>query len=92
MRLVLSVHTGAASVQAMRSGRRNGPLLVRGLGSQVPGGGRPVDCWVAADPAIFLLIGYGRVSRRSQIVRGRMIAGGRKPWLAVTAERLLTGP
>jgi hypothetical protein len=51
-----------------------------------------VDCWVATDPAIFLLIGYGRVSRRRQIVRGRMIAGGRKPWLAVTTPRLLTGP
>jgi hypothetical protein len=54
--------------------------------------GRPVDCWVSAEPATFLLLGYGRVSRRSQVVRGRMVAGGRKPWLAVASERLLTGP
>ena len=54
--------------------------------------GRPVDCWVSAEPATFLLLAYGRVSRRSQVVRGRMVAGGRKPWLAVASERLLTGP
>ncbi len=51
-----------------------------------------MDCRVAAEPAVFLLVGYGRVSRRSQIVRGRMVAGGRKRWLAMTADRLLTGP
>jgi len=74
---------------------RGGPwyrLQVNDGTATVTGPGRPVDWWVAADPAIFLLIGYGRVSRRSQIVRGRMMAGGRKPWLAVTAERLLPGP
>jgi hypothetical protein len=54
--------------------------------------GRPVDCWVSADPATFLLLGYGRISRRSQIIRGRFVAGGRKPWLALAFERLLTGP
>jgi len=58
----------------------------------VTGPGRPVDCWVAADPATFLLLGYGRVSRRSQVIRGRIVVGGRKPWLAVASERLLTGP
>jgi uncharacterized protein (TIGR03083 family) len=54
--------------------------------------GRPVDCWISADPETFLLLGYGRISRRGQIVRGRIAAGGRKPWLAVAFERLLTGP
>ena len=38
VRPVLSVHTSAASVQAGRSGRRSGPLLIRGFGVQVPGG------------------------------------------------------
>jgi len=54
--------------------------------------GLPVDCWISADPATFLLLGYGRVSRRSQIVRGRIAAGGNKPWLAVAFDRLLAGP
>jgi len=58
----------------------------------VTGAGGPVDCWISADPATFLLLGYGRISRRSQIARGRILAGGRKPWLAGAFERLLTGP
>jgi hypothetical protein len=31
-------------------------------------------------------------ARRSQLLRGRLVAGGRKPWLGVAFERLLTGP
>jgi len=58
----------------------------------VTAAGLPVDCWISADPATFLLLGYGRVSRRSQIVRGRIAAGGNKPWLAVAFDRLLAGP
>jgi hypothetical protein len=58
----------------------------------VTGAGRPVDCWISAEPTTFLLLGYGRISRRSQLLRGRVVAGGRKPWLAVAFERLLTGP
>lgn len=54
--------------------------------------GRAADCWVTADPAVFLLLGYGRVSRRSQVIRGHMIVGGRKPWLALSSGRTLTGP
>jgi len=56
------------------------------------GAGRPVDCWVSAEPATFLLLGYGRVSRRSQVVRGRMFAGGRKPWLASKFGKLIASP
>ena len=58
----------------------------------VTAAGLPVDCWISADPATFPLLGYGRVSRRSQIVRGRIAAGGNKLWLAVAFDRLLTGP
>jgi uncharacterized protein (TIGR03083 family) len=54
--------------------------------------GGPVDCWISADPTAFLLIGYGRVSQWSQIARGRIMAGGRKPWLGTTFGQLLTGP
>jgi hypothetical protein len=74
---------------------RNGPryrLQVDDGTATVTGAGLPVDCWVSADPATFLLLGYGRVSRRAQIVRGRIAAGGSKPWLAVAFDRLLTGP
>jgi len=68
---------------------RGGPryrLQVDDGTATLTGAGRPVDCWVMADPAVFLLLGYGRVSRRSQVLRGRMLAGGRKPWLALAAS------
>ena len=44
VRLVLSGHKCAASVQAERSERRSFPLLIRGFGVQVPGGA-PVLNW-----------------------------------------------
>lgn len=55
-----------------------------------PGG--PVDCWFSSDPTAFLLVGYGRVSQWSQILRGRILAGGRKPWLGAAFGQLVTPP
>jgi uncharacterized protein (TIGR03083 family) len=52
-------------------------------------GGR-VDCWIAADPVAFLLVGYGRVGELGQIARGKIIAGGRKPWLGLKFSEILT--
>jgi uncharacterized protein (TIGR03083 family) len=51
----------------------------------------PVDCWISADPVAFLLVGYRRVTQWSQISRGRIVAGGRKPWLGTAFGRLLNG-
>jgi uncharacterized protein (TIGR03083 family) len=55
-----------------------------------PGG--KVDCWISADPVAFLLVGYGRIGQWGQILRGKMMAGGRKPWLGFKFGELLTGP
>lgn len=49
-----------------------------------------VDCWISADPAAFLLVGYGRVSQWSQALRGRVFSGGHKPWLGLQFGKLLT--
>ncbi|MGE5290807.1 MAG: hypothetical protein ACM3ML_27165 [Micromonosporaceae bacterium] len=54
--------------------------------------GRQVDCWISADPVVFLEVGYGRTAQWGQILRGRILAGGRKRWLGVTFGRLITGP
>jgi hypothetical protein len=56
----------------------------------VSGPGHPPDCWIYADPAAFLLVGYGRTGQWGQILRGRLLAGGRKPWLALRFANLLT--
>jgi uncharacterized protein (TIGR03083 family) len=50
------------------------------------------DCWISADPGAFLLVGFGRTGQWGQIARGRMVAGGRKPWLAAAFGSLITGP
>jgi uncharacterized protein (TIGR03083 family) len=50
------------------------------------------DCWISADPVAFVLVGFGRVGQWGQIARGKMVAGGRKPWLATKFSTLITGP
>ena len=50
------------------------------------------DYRISADPVALLLISYGRVSQWGQLVRGKMLAWGRKPWLAAKFGRLLVDP
>ena len=50
------------------------------------------DCVITADPVAFLLVGYGRAGQWSQILRGKLRAGGRRPWLAQRFSSLLTRP
>jgi uncharacterized protein (TIGR03083 family) len=55
---------------------RNGRL-------KVGAGDRP-DVTISADPVALLLVFYGRQSQWPHIARGRLLAWGRRPWLAVT--------
>jgi hypothetical protein len=50
------------------------------------------DCTINADPAAFLLVGYGRQSQWAPIVRGKLLASGRKPWLGLKFAKLLVNP
>ncbi|HZU45657.1 MAG TPA: hypothetical protein VFA16_00150, partial [Mycobacterium sp.] len=54
--------------------------------------GERADCVITADPVTFLLVGYGRIPQLSQILRGKLRAGGRKPWLAAKFSTLLASP
>lgn len=54
-------------------------------------GGR-ADCWISADPVAFLLVGYGRVGQWGQILRGKLVAGGRAPWHGFAFGALITNP
>lgn len=74
---------------------RGGPrvrLTIRDGEASVEDAKGNVDCWISADPVAFLLVGYGRAGQWGQIARGRMVAGGRKPWLATEFSRLITSP
>ncbi|MFI5507153.1 maleylpyruvate isomerase N-terminal domain-containing protein [Mycobacterium sp. NPDC051804] len=42
----------------------------------------PVDCHVWADPVTFLLVSTGRRSQIGAVLRGKLMAWGRRPWLA----------
>jgi len=50
------------------------------------------DCVITADPVAFLLLGYGRISQLSPVLRGQLRPGGRKPWLAMKFGTLLSSP
>ncbi len=50
------------------------------------------DCVITADPVAFLLLGYGRISQLSPVLRGQLRPGGRKPWLAMKFGTLLDSP
>ena len=67
-------------------------VRLRGGPRYLIGPGAKPDCWISADPEAFLLVGFGRTGQWGQIARGRLVAGGRKPWLAVKFGSMITGP
>jgi len=58
----------------------------------VTAAGEKADCVITADPVAFLLLGYGRISQLSPVLRRQLRAGGRKPWLAMKFGRLISSP
>ena len=54
--------------------------------------GKKADCVITADPVTFLLLGLNRVPQLPQLLRGKLRAGGRKPWLAARFGTLLESP
>jgi uncharacterized protein (TIGR03083 family) len=65
----------------------DGDLIV----SHVEPGG-PADCRISADASAFLLMGYGRGSQLVPLLTGKVVAWGRKPWLAGAFTRLVRTP
>ncbi|WNO73671.1 maleylpyruvate isomerase family mycothiol-dependent enzyme [Streptomyces sp. AM8-1-1] len=53
--------------------------------------GRP-DCTILTEPVTFLLMALGRCDPRGAIARGRVLAWGRRPWLAPRFPELFTAP
>lgn len=72
----------------MRAGGRYRLAIDNGAGVVTPTGEK-ADCVISAEPVAFLLVGFGRVPQWSQLIRGKMWAGGRKPWLAAKFGTLL---
>lgn len=51
-----------------------------------------VDCSLSADPVTLVLVVYGRVGQWGPILRGKLAAWGRKPWLGLTFTNLFFNP
>jgi hypothetical protein len=74
---------------------RGGPgyrLAVDDGTAVVTAAGEKTDCSIIAGPVAFLLLGYGRISQLSPVLRGQLRPGGRKPWLAMKFGTLLSSP
>jgi hypothetical protein len=75
----------------VRGGCRYRMAITHGTGL-VTQAGEKADCVISADPVAFLLVGFGRVPQLPQILRGKLRAGGRKPWLAAKFGTLMESP
>jgi uncharacterized protein (TIGR03083 family) len=53
---------------------------------------RRPDCTIAMEPVTFLLVALGRRTAAGAMVRGKVLAWGRKPWLAPGFPELFTAP
>lgn len=65
----------------------DGTIVVR-----LASGREHADCRVSADPVALLLIAYGRTSQWRQIIRGKLLAWGRRPWLGLRLAGYLVAP
>jgi uncharacterized protein (TIGR03083 family) len=75
--------------------RGNGPRYVIRIAdgtAEVRAAGEPVDCVISADPVAYLLVVYGRIPLGRALLRGGMVAWGRRPWLALRFKDLFFNP
>jgi uncharacterized protein (TIGR03083 family) len=75
--------------------RGNGPRYVIRIAdgtAEVRAAGEPVDCVISADPVAYLLVVYGRIPLGRALLRGGMVAWGRRPWLALCFKDLFFNP
>ncbi|HTY33262.1 maleylpyruvate isomerase N-terminal domain-containing protein [Mycobacterium sp.] len=75
--------------------RGNGPRYVIRVAdgtAEVRAVGGPVDCVISADPATYLLVVYGRIPLGRALLRGGILAKGRRPWLGLRFKNLFFNP
>jgi uncharacterized protein (TIGR03083 family) len=75
--------------------RGNGPRYVIRVAdgtAEARGVGGPVDCVISVDAVTYLLVVYGRMSVRRALLRGAIVAKGRRPWLGLRFKGLFFNP
>jgi uncharacterized protein (TIGR03083 family) len=76
----------------LRGGSRFAVTFTRGVATvsaQPPG---RADCTITAEPVAFFLLALGRCGPASAIARGKVVAWGRRPWLAPRFPLLFKAP
>ncbi|MEU6367026.1 maleylpyruvate isomerase family mycothiol-dependent enzyme [Streptomyces sp. NPDC046931] len=76
----------------LRGGPAFGVTFTDGAVSVTSGPPDRPDCAILTEPVTFLLIALGRCDPWRAIARGRVLAWGRKPWLAPRFPTLFTAP
>ena len=75
--------------------RGNGPRYVIRVAdgtAEVRAAGGRVDCVISADPVTYLLVVYGRMPLGRALLRGGILASGRRPWLGLRFKNLFFNP
>jgi uncharacterized protein (TIGR03083 family) len=73
----------------IRGGARARVVLEDGALRVEPASSAPVDCRVSADPVALLRLVFHRTGTLKPILRGELVAWGRRPWRAMTLPRVL---
>jgi Mycothiol maleylpyruvate isomerase N-terminal domain len=76
-------HTGRYEVRLRGQGVHRFAFDAGRLTMNPAGPWRP-DAVISADPAAFLLVTYKRISQWPAVATGRLVAWGRRPWLALS--------
>lgn len=75
---------------------RGGPRFVvrvdKGTVKLEPSPSDTACCRISADPVAFVLVAYGRTSQWGPIAKGGLVAGGRRPWRALSFKNLFFNP
>ena len=73
----------------IRGGSRSVVTIDHGTLRVEPPSAAPVDCRLSVDPVAFLLLSYNRISMPGPVLRGRLVAWGRRPWGAMRLQTSL---
>jgi uncharacterized protein (TIGR03083 family) len=52
----------------------------------------PVDCRISAAPVELLMVGAGRIGQWGPVLKGKVVAYGKKPWLGLKFTKLFRDP
>ncbi|MFI6844390.1 maleylpyruvate isomerase family mycothiol-dependent enzyme [Kitasatospora sp. NBC_00085] len=84
-------HTACYDLR-IRGGARFTVTFLDGAAEVSPGPTTRPDCTILTEPVTFLLLALGRCDPFAVLARGKVLAWGRKPWLALRFPLLFKAP